>query len=185
MGTAALGCPVEQRSTASYRSVEERPFKGRVRTPPRRGLRLPAAQMRATVWPSASTKRSKFGAQLFRPREGGRQKIEKRSFLEVLALKVPFRNLLVFPNQAPWPGRFRDSNPCKPLDAGRARELQKSAQPATQMLSMNCLYQMNVSLRNKKFSEVTSLPVWFYNGLVAIRTTPILRAVNADLSPRG
>jgi hypothetical protein len=28
--------------------------------------------------------------------------------LEVLALKVPFRNLLLFPNQAPWPGRFEN-----------------------------------------------------------------------------
>jgi len=56
----------------------------------------------------------KLGARLFRPREGGRQKIEKRSFLEVLALKVPFRNLLVFPNQAPWPGRLRDFIPLRP-----------------------------------------------------------------------
>ena len=31
---------------------------------------------------------------------------EKNLLLEVLALKVPFRNLLLFPNQAPWPGRF-------------------------------------------------------------------------------
>ena len=76
-------------------------------------------------------------------------------------MKVPFRNLLVFPNQAPWPGRFRDSNPCKPSDAGRARELQKSAQPATQMLSVNCLYQRNVVLCNIKFTEVTSLRFWF------------------------
>jgi len=48
----------------------------------------------------------------------------------------------VFPNQAPWPGRFRDSIPVKSLDAGRARELQKCAQPATQMLSVHCLYQV-------------------------------------------
>jgi len=77
--------------------------------------------------------------RLFRPREGGRQKIEKRSFLEVLALKVPFRNLLVFPNQVPWPGQLRESIPPETLDAGRARELQKSAQPATRMLSVHCL----------------------------------------------
>ena len=48
----------------------------------------------------------------FRPCEGGRQKIEKRTkLLEVLALKVPFRNLLLFPNQAPWPGRLREFHP--------------------------------------------------------------------------
>jgi len=36
------------------------------------------------------------------------RKLRKELTLEVLALKVPFRNLLVFPNQAPWPGRLRD-----------------------------------------------------------------------------
>jgi hypothetical protein len=40
-----------------------------------------------------------------------------------------------------------DVNPYKTLDAGRARELQKCAQPATHMLSVNCLYQMNVKKR--------------------------------------
>lgn len=47
----------------------------------------------------------------FGTRRSGRQKIEKRSkVLEVLALKVPFRNLLVFPNPAPWPGRLRTTS---------------------------------------------------------------------------
>ena len=47
-----------------------------------------------------------------KPCEDGRQKIEKRTkLLEVLALKVPFGSLLEFPNQAPWPGRFRESIP--------------------------------------------------------------------------
>jgi hypothetical protein len=36
---------------------------------------------------------------------------------------------------------LRATRPLKTLDAGRARELQKSAQPATQMLSVHCLYQ--------------------------------------------
>jgi hypothetical protein len=35
------------------------------------------------------------------------RKLRKELALEVLALKVPFRNLLVFPNQVPWPGRLR------------------------------------------------------------------------------
>jgi hypothetical protein len=35
------------------------------------------------------------------------RKLRKELVLEVLALKVPFRNLLVFPNRAPWPGRLR------------------------------------------------------------------------------
>jgi len=34
--------------------------------------------------------------------------LRKELKLEVLALKVPFRNLLVFPNQAPWAGAIRE-----------------------------------------------------------------------------
>jgi hypothetical protein len=39
------------------------------------------------------------------------RKLRKELALEVLALKVPFRNLLLFPNQAPWPGRLEGLNP--------------------------------------------------------------------------
>ena len=86
--------------------MEERPFRAASAFQGIRGFSpRQDAQTRATVWPSAS-KAIKFGAC-----RSGRQKIEKRSFLEVLALKVPFRNLLVFPNQAPWPGRLRDPIP--------------------------------------------------------------------------
>jgi hypothetical protein len=53
-----------------------------------------------------------FGARLFQPREGGRQKIEKRPYVwRFLALKVPFRNSLMFPNQVPWPGRLESLTP--------------------------------------------------------------------------
>lgn len=96
---------------------------------------------RATVWPSAS-QAPDLGARLSQPREGGRQKIEKRSYsLEVLALKVPFRNLLVFPNQAPWPGRLRTyalyiSFRCR--DDTRDSKIRPAA---THLLSVDCLYQ--------------------------------------------
>jgi hypothetical protein len=50
--------------------------------------------------------------------------------------------------------------PSTALDAGRARELQKSAQPATQMLSMSCLYQMNAEKRKGQFEKCVSLPIW-------------------------
>ena len=52
------------------------------------------------------------------------RKLRKDLALEVLALKVPFRNLLVFPNQVPWPGRLRTLHSLKILDAGRTREIQ-------------------------------------------------------------
>ena len=58
-------------------------------------------------------------------------------------MKVPFRNLLVVSESSPVAGAIEGFNPSKLLDAGRARELQKSAQPATHMLSVNCLYQRN------------------------------------------
>jgi hypothetical protein len=40
-------------------------------------------------------------------------------------LKVPFRNLLVFPNQAPWPGRLRDSIPLNLRCRTRTRVAEK------------------------------------------------------------
>jgi hypothetical protein len=64
---------------------------------------------RATVWPSAlglqSTESSAHGFLGHAKAED--RKLRKELALEVLALKVPFRNLLVFPNQVPWPGRLR------------------------------------------------------------------------------
>ena len=57
----------------------------------------------------------------FGARQSGRQKIEKRSYVwRFLALKVPFRNSLMFPNQVPWPGRLESLTPSDSLDAGRA-----------------------------------------------------------------
>jgi hypothetical protein len=50
----------------------------------------------------------------FGARRSGRQKIEKRSFLEVLALKVPFRNLLVVSESSPVAGAIEGSHPSKP-----------------------------------------------------------------------
>jgi hypothetical protein len=59
---------------------------------------------RATVWPSAwDLQGTDFSAHA----EAEDRKLRKELALEVLALKVPFRNLLVFPNQVPWPGRLR------------------------------------------------------------------------------
>jgi hypothetical protein len=40
-------------------------------------------------------------------------------------LKEPFRNLLVFPNQAPWPGRLRDSIPLNLRCRTRTRVAEK------------------------------------------------------------
>jgi hypothetical protein len=59
-------------------------------------------------------------------------------------------------------GAIEGFYPSKTLDAGRARELQKSAQPATQMLSVNCLYQMTAKER-KRVSIFSNerLPGWF------------------------
>jgi hypothetical protein len=71
--------------------------------------------------------------------------------------KPPFSNLAS--ESSPVAGAIQGFNPCKPLDAGRARELQKCAQPATQMLSVHCLYQMNFSRATKSFErqKITSL----------------------------
>jgi hypothetical protein len=54
---------------------------------------------------------------------------------------------------SPVAGAIEGFNPSTSLDAGRARELQKSAQPATQMLSVNCLYQMNAKKRKGEFEK--------------------------------
>src|SRR6266536_2857480 len=59
---------------------------------------------RATIWPSALDKQNTDESA---HAEAEDRKLIKELALEVLALKVPFRNLLVFPNQVPWPGRLR------------------------------------------------------------------------------
>jgi hypothetical protein len=69
------------------------------------------------------------------------EKLRKELTLEVLALKVPFGSLLSVSESSPVAGAIQGINPCNTLDAGRARELQKCAQPATQLLSVHCLYQ--------------------------------------------
>jgi hypothetical protein len=56
-------------------------------------------------------------------------------------LKVPFGSLPGVSESSPVAEAIQGFNPCNSLDAGRARELQKCAQPATQMLSVHCLYQ--------------------------------------------
>jgi hypothetical protein len=67
-------------------------------------LKLRRSLQRATVWPSAlDLQRADFSAHA----EAEDRKLRKDLTLEVLALKVPFRNLLVFPNQVPWPGQLR------------------------------------------------------------------------------
>ena len=107
----------------------------------------------------------RFKNAIFGARRSGRQKIEKKILLlEVLALKVPFRNLLVVSESSPVAGTIVGSNPTQSLDAGRARELQKSAQPATHMLSVNCLYQMNPEKRKREFVKRTTLLIWSPEG---------------------
>ena len=111
-GQPPSAVPVEQSSTGnpwkSSPSGPRQPSKESGALAPARTLK------RAQRYGLPPLRSAHFRRRIFRPREGGRQKIEKRSFLEVLALKVPFRNLLVFPNQAPWPGRLRDFIPLKP-----------------------------------------------------------------------
>ena len=80
------------------------------------------------------------------------KKLRKELTLEVLALKVPFGSLLSVSESSPVAGAIKGLNPSKTLDAGRARELQKCAQPATQMLSVHCLYQrIGKSARGNRF----------------------------------
>jgi hypothetical protein len=80
------------------------------------------------------------------------RKLRKELTLEVLALKVPFGSLLSVSESSPVAGAIKGLNPYNTFDAGRARELQKSAQPATQLLSVHCLYQaMGKSARGNRF----------------------------------
>ncbi len=71
------------------------------------------------------------------------------------------------PNLVPWAGTIEGPKLWQPalyptLDAGRARELQKSAQPATQMLSIHSLYQRTAKKRKQEiWKRYESLLRWF------------------------
>ena len=135
---------------------------------------LKSSFQRATVWPSALTlQRHRF----LGTRRSGRQKIEKRTYLlEVLALKVPFRNLPVFPNQVPWPGRLENSTFSEYFDAGRTREIQQIRPAATLLLSVNCLYQMNKKNCKGEFKKCISL-------LFGAVARSISRSIRGDTVP--
>ncbi len=75
-------------------------------------------------------------------------------------MKVPFRNLPVFPNQVPWPGRLENSTFPEYFDAGRTREIQQIRPAATLLLSVNCLYQMILEKRKGEFEKCGGLPKW-------------------------
>ena len=135
VGTAAFGCPVEQRPT------------GRM------------LKTHATIWPSAlDLQKHRFlGA-----RRSGRQKIEKRSLFGGPCFEGTLQKPTGVSESSPVAGAIEGFHPSRILDAGRARELQKSAQPATQMLSVNCLYQRNAKERKRHFATGRrSLLVWF------------------------
>jgi len=78
----------------------------------------------------------------FGPCEDGRRKIEKRTYFGGPCLEGTLRKpTQCFRIKPRGRGDSGNQIPVKTLDAGRARELQKCAQPATQMLSVHCLYQ--------------------------------------------
>ena len=109
-----------------------------------------------------------FGARLFQPRGNGRQKIEKRTFWRSLPRRYPSetaslsresrttqpchsnrlrpvipseaRNLL-FPNPVPWPGQFLEVLRPQNIRCRTRTRVANCAQPATQLLSIHCLYQ--------------------------------------------
>ena len=69
------------------------------------------------------------------------KKVGKRTYFGGPCLEGTLRKPTRVSESSPVAGAIQGFNPVKPLDAGRARELQKCAQPATQMLSVHCLYQ--------------------------------------------
>jgi len=118
--------------------TKERPFAGRVRSPPRRGLqplRLLQSAQRYGLPLSQSADSTAFFSHA---------RAEDRKLGKDLTFGGPcFEGTLQKPTgvseSSPVAGTIEGFHPSKTLDAGRARELQKSAQPATQMLSMDCL----------------------------------------------
>jgi len=103
----------DEGSSANQKQVPHRAFCP-IRNDKACGAAHYSATQRATVRPSAGAKistelKSAPARNLFRTlfgaRASGRQKIEKRTYLlEVLALKVPFRNLLVVSESSPVAG---------------------------------------------------------------------------------
>ena len=112
---------------------------------------------RATVWPSAlDLQRTDFSAHA----EAEDRKLRKELALEVLALKVPFRNLPVVSESSPVAGTIENSAFSENLDAGRPREIQQIRPAATHLLSVDCLYQMNKKNCKGQFEKCVSLLVW-------------------------
>ena len=90
--------------------------------------------MRATVWPSASKE-----ALISAHAEAEDKKLRKELAFGGPCFEGTLRKPTGVSESSPVAGAIERPNPSSILDAGRARELQKSAQPATQMLSVNCL----------------------------------------------
>jgi hypothetical protein len=106
----------------------------------------------------------RYGLPLRKRSNPAHAEAEDRKLRKELAFGGPcFEGTLQKPTgvseSSPVAGAIEGSNPSTSLDAGRARELQKSAQPATQMLSVNCLYQMNAKKRKGGFEKKGSLLV--------------------------
>ena len=142
-------------------------------------LTLRLTTERAAVWPSAR-KAFHSSARHLRPSKGGRQKIEKRSFLEVLALKVPFRNRNSIWKQvselSPVAGANQGLNPChNTLDAGRARELQKNppSQPHTIALGSLFIAWGRQRMQGGIHFFARSLPGWL--GTTGLSESSLLR----------
>lgn len=113
---------------------------------------VPACFQRATVQPSAAAKAPFLAQGFFGPCEGGRQEIDKRTCFGGPCLEGTLQKPTHVSESGPVAGAIKGVYPYKTLDAGRARELQKCAQPATQMLSVHCLYQaMGKSARGNRF----------------------------------
>ena len=98
-------------------------------------------------------------------------------------MKVPFRNLLVFPNQVPWPGRLENSTLSENLDAGRTREIQTNYDRLPHFCSRcDCLYQMNEKNCKGEFEKGGSLLSWCPK---AVRRTPRCSGRGSSLAPPG
>ena len=67
------------------------------------------------------------------------KKLKKELTLEVLALKVPFGSLLSVSESSPVAGAIQGTNPCQNIRCRTRTRVAKSAQPATQLLSVHCL----------------------------------------------
>jgi len=110
------------------------------------------------------------------------KKLIKELTLEVLALKVPFRNLLSVSESSPVAGAIKGLNPFRSLDAGRARELQKApSQPH------NCSRFIVYSKTRKKVQALIDFFVEMFTGWVpmsALADMPAKRR-RASFAPPG